>query len=373
MVREKEKGSGVFWIFINHEGQRKSVKIGGKKAAKQAQQKIEHEIALGKLDLAKKQMPTFKKYSDLWLESYIKPLRRLSTYNRYKDLLEKHVCPEIGTIQIHKIKRSDIKSLLMKKLSEGYSKSTVSLILNLVSGPLNNALDDEIISVNPTIGIMKRLDLKGNKSDKVDPLDKEETKLFLLTCQEHYPEHHPFFLTAFRTGLRLGELLGLQWSSVDWNNGFIEVKRSYKLGIISKTKTGKERRVDMSDQLKECLRELFTLRKEEALKSGRGSVNEIIFNKDGNYIEQNFIRRVFKKILVKAGIREIKLHATRHSYASQMLSRGTSPVYVKEQLGHSSIQITVDVYGKWIKNKDRNIVNILDDSDTLQSKANWVQ
>jgi len=94
MVREKEKGSGVFWIFINHEGQRKSVKIGGKKAAKQAQQKIEHEIALGKLDLAKKQMPTFKKYSDLWLESYIKPLRRLSTYNRYKDLLEKHVCPE---------------------------------------------------------------------------------------------------------------------------------------------------------------------------------------------------------------------------------------------------------------------------------------
>ena len=108
MVREKEKGSGVFWIFINHEGQRKSVKIGGKKAAKQAQQKIEHEIALGKLDLAKKQMPTFKKYSDLWLESYIKPLRRLSTYNRYKDLLEKHVCPEIGTIQIHKIKRSDI-------------------------------------------------------------------------------------------------------------------------------------------------------------------------------------------------------------------------------------------------------------------------
>jgi integrase len=125
----------------------------------------------------------------------------------------------------------------------------------------------------------------------------------------------------------------------------------------------------MSDQLQECLKELHIQRKAEALSTGKESIKKIIFHRDGQYIEQNFIRRIFKRVLAKAGIRENKVHSTRHSYASQLLSRGTSPVYVKEQLGHSSISITVDIYGKWLKNKDRNIVNILDSSNTLQSTA----
>jgi integrase len=368
LVKEKSKGSGVYWVFINHQGKRKSISIGigigNKKAALEAKKKIDAKIALGELDIQekKKKLPIFNEYSELWLEKYIKPLRALSTYNRYKDILEKHVCPEIGKTEIDKIKRSSIKSLLMKKLGDGYSKSTACLILDVINGPLNHAIDDELISSNPLIGIMKRMDLKDNRNEKVDPLNKEETMLFLSTCMEHYPEHQPFFLTAFRTGMRLGELLALEWRDVDWNNGFIEVKRSYKLGVISKTKTGKERRVDVSDHLNACLKELHKQRKAEALKTGKDSILKILFHKEGNHIEQNFIRRVYKRVLSKAGLREIKLHGTRHTYASQLLSDGASPVYVKEQLGHSSIQMTVDVYGKWIENKDRKIVNCLDDN-----------
>jgi integrase len=79
-------------------------------------------------------------------------------------------------------------------------------------------------------------------------------------------------------------------------------------------------------------------------------------------MEQNYIRRIFKRVLKKAGIREMRLHDTRHTFASLLLSNGESPVYVKEQLGHSSIQITVDIYGHLIPSSNRKAVNRLDNS-----------
>lgn len=169
--------------------------------------------------------------------------------------------------------------------------------------------------------------------------------------------------------MRLGELLGLQWGDIDFNGKYIRVERSYKLKQINPTKTGKARRVDMSNQLIETLKHHFIRCKEEGLKLGLGNAPEFIFHRSGQPMEQDFIRRVFKRILVKAGLREIRIHDTRHTYASLLLSEGISPVYVKEQLGHSSIQITVDIYGTWIPNSNRTAVNQLDSYASVQEKA----
>jgi len=165
---------------------------------------------------------------------------------------------------------------------------------------------------------------------------------------------------AFRTGMRMGELLALQWGDIDWKGRYIEFRRSYKLGKITPTKTGKIRRVDMSDQLLQTLRRFLVKRKEEDLSSGTGEVAEVIFHRDGKPMEQNFIRRIFKRVLSKAGLREIRFHDIRHTYASLLLTEGASPVYVKEQLGHSSIQMTVDIYGHLIPSSNRAFVNRLD-------------
>jgi integrase len=96
------------------------------------------------------------------------------------------------------------------------------------------------------------------------------------------------------------------------------------------------------------------------LEAGTGRVEEFIFHRKGKPIEQNFIRYPFKRILEKAGLREIRFHDIRHTYASLLLTDGATPVYVKEQMGHSSIQITVDIYGHLIPNSNRDMVNRLD-------------
>jgi integrase len=115
------------------------------------------------------------------------------------------------------------------------------------------------------------------------------------------------------------------------------VQRSYKLGRITPTKTGKTRRIDMSDQLIDGLRNLYALSQREALPGGQGEVREIIFPRAGKHMEQNYIRRVFKRLLVRAGLRQIRLHDIRNTFASLLLSDSASPVYVKEQLEHTSI------------------------------------
>ena len=165
--------------------------------------------------------------------------------------------------------------------------------------------------------------------------------------------------------LRLGGLLGAKWGDIDFNSHFITVQRTYRRGSFGRPKNGKTRRVDMADELEATLKGLLNLRKKEALERGKGEIEDIVFHDGtGRPMEQNFIRRIFKRALKKAGLREIRLHSLRHTYASLLLSQGVSPVYVKEQMGHHSISVTVDIYGHWIRSGNREAVNRLGEQIT---------
>lgn len=364
-VREKVKGSGEWWIFINHRGQRKSKRFGrDEKKALEAAKLIEARLALGDLGVVehKKKVPFFKEYASLWLEDYVKAIRRASTYDRYKLALEKHVYPALGKMRMDEISRGDVRNLLLKCRNSGLSKSITQIVHTVISGPMAYALDEELIGANPVIGLTKRLHLKAGKH-AVEPMSPDEVNTFLNVCSEVYPAHYPLFLCAFRTGMRLGEILGLRWGDIDWNRKFINVKRSYKVGVVGPTKTGRTRRVDISDQLYKVLLDLRNQQKVKPFPVERDEESwkrNVVFQREGKPYEQNFVRRVFKSALEKAGIRQMRVHDIRHTYASLLLSDGVSPVYVKEQLGHSSIQMTVDIYGHLIPNDNRHVVNILD-------------
>ncbi|MDY6987943.1 MAG: site-specific integrase [Thermodesulfobacteriota bacterium] len=370
-VREKVKGSGEWWVFINHQGRRKSKRVGSEDLALEVAKKIEAKLTLGDLDLEKKEAvpcPTFSDYSKHWL-GFIEAMRTEATHERYEGILRLHVKPVIGKKQLDEIKRGDIRNLLLQK-TKTHSRSLVTLIRNVISGVFQYAMDEELVQSSPVTGIMKRFQWSKKRRSPVEPLTTQELSLFLKICRESFPADYPFFLMAARTGMRLGELLAVQWGDIDFNSRFVWVRRSYRRGKLASTKTGKERKVDMSDQLAAELKRLLKQRKKEALQQGLGQVRDAIFHRDGGtLIEQNYIRRVFKRILAKAELREIRLHDLRHTFASLLLSQGESPVYVKEQLGHSSIQITVDVYGHLIPGSNRGAVNKLDDAPTCTPGA----
>ena len=118
----------------------------------------------------------------------------------------------------------------------------------------------------------------------------------------------------------------------------------------------------MSRQLGDELRYLRVERAKEALRKGWGDVPEWVFcNEDGRPLwRSDFERRVFHKLLTKANLRRVRCHDLRHTFASRLLQNGESPAYVKEQMGHHSIKVTVDIYRHLVPGSNRAAVDRLD-------------
>ena len=170
--------------------------------------------------------------------------------------------------------------------------------------------------------------------------------------------YDPFL--SIHTGLRSGECAGLQWPDVDFRNRYILVRRTLTPhGDLKAPKNGKERKVDLSDAAIAVLKAHRAKLQAEYLKEGKPLPESVFPNREGRPHNMTNVRnRIFYRALDKAGLHRRPLHSTRHAFATLLLNQGESPVYVKEQMGHSSIKITVDVYGKWIRTPDRQAVNL---------------
>jgi len=363
-VREKIKDSGDWWIFIEHHGQRRSKKIGrDKRFALEAAKKIEAKLILGDLKLSKNEDVTFGHYAKTWIENTVPATCKRISISDYTGILKNHVLPDLEKTPVTDINKAVVKKLLQKKLKEGYAASTATHIKNAISGVLELAVDDNKISSNPA-QIIRKLIRSKVKKYHIDPLTREETKLLLETCLTNYPKHYPMLLTLCRTGMRLGEVIALQWGDIDFNDRFIIVRRSRSKSHTSTPKNDKYRNVDMSRQLTECLSKLKIKRKEEYLAKGEDVPEWIFISEIGTpLIEGHWRERIFKKILEKAKIRQIRIHDIRHTYASQLIQDNRSLAYIKDQLGHHSIQVTVDIYGHLVPGANKEVVDSLDDPD----------
>ena len=201
---------------------------------------------------------------------------------------------------------------------------------------------------------------KLESTTTIDPLTREELSLLLLIFQEHFPKHYPFVLTLARTGMRLGEACGLKWSDIDFQGRFIHIQRSYSHRRIETPKNGKSRRVDMSLQLTEIL---WRLKREREREMGDDIPEWVFISRKGTSINaDNWRWRVFDKALEKAELRHIRVHDLRHTYASLLLQAGESMIYVRDQLGHHSIKVTVDIYGHLVPGGNKSAVDRLDDT-----------
>ena len=376
-VRERPKGSGIWWIFIDHQGKRKAKKIGkNKKFAQDVAEKIGAKLKLGDMDLLdeQKEAKSFKEYADIWLNVTLPATCKVSTQNDYKWILNKHILPVFGKKPVTEISRLMVKKFLMGKIKEGFAQSTVTHIKNAMSGVLNLALDDEVVTINPAHRLGKIFQKK--QRDSIDYLTKEELSRLLESCRENFSDHYVMVLTLARTGMRLGEVLALQWGDIDFHNRFIHVRRGFARGKIETPKSGKSRPVDISLQLAATLQELRIRRKKETLRKGWTEVPEWLFvaEKGNPIVPSHWRKKVFKKALEKAGLREIRIHDLRHTYASLLIQAGESLAYVRDQLGHHSIKVTVDVYGHLAPEGNKAAVDRLDDKNFFpQQSATYTQ
>ena len=366
-IREKPKGSGVYWAFIDHNGKRRAKKIGtDEKAALGIAKKIEAKLALGDFGVLEKtkSVKTFKAFAKDFLEGYAKTALKESTYRGYRSILDKHLEPAFGKKPINEISRTDVKNFIFKKIKDGMSISRAKRIKATLSGIFSHAVEDGLILVNPAARLDRFLNAKDQSlSNEISPYSAKELEIYLETVRSHFAEHFPMFLTLARTGLRLGEALGLQWGDIDFRGKFIEIRRAWVNGRLTTTKTGKTRRVDATPLLLATLKSLNQRRKEQTLKNGWGEVPEWVFvNQDGKPLDPGNVRgRVHYKACEKAKLRRVRIHDLRHSYATIRISAGHNIADVSRQLGHASIKITVDTYYHWLPSQHTGEISELDE------------
>lgn len=366
VVSRNKKGCTLWFVAVSQPGGRAQLfPVDGLKdqaTAEMVAERTRAKLVLGelKIDPPIKQTWTFGDYGRMWLKESIKGTRRATTLERYEGVFAKYLLPEFGRVPLVDIRRVNLKNYLLTLHRKGRSRSTIAICRDVLSGIFNAAVDDEIIERNPIIGVLKSLKLE-RKTSEIVVLTADQIAALLQVCRERRPEYFGFFLAACRTGARLGELLALKWDDVDLDQGTIRICRSAKRGVISATKTGRVRVIDLSGQL---LAELEILEQERPFfgkKVKQQSAFIFPHRTTGKPIAQNTIRNIFKKLLTGANLPKVKFHSLRHSCASILLQSGCDMYYVSHQLGHQNINMTYDVYSHFIPASGRKPVSNLDD------------
>jgi len=366
-IRERD---GAWWVFVNHKGQRKAKRIGigtvGKRAAEDVAKKIEASLALGtRWDGPTK--ITITDYAEKWLHSYAAVACKPRTYELYESMFRVHILPVLGKVFLSDLRRDQIRELLAEKSRAGLKLGTLKNILAPLRGMLNQAVEDDLIPKNPANGMGKFLAKQRDKRDtgrRTDFYTEPELRQLLITAETEFSHDRELVHTAAWTGMRAGELFGLQWSDIEFHQNFVEVQRTvgYRKGAlnIGSPKSGKSRRVDLPAILADRLKVRYEKAKEKAALSEAAFIPWVFPNRsDKPQDASHFTSRVWHPLLAKAGLRRLPLHTLRHSYASHLIMRGESLAYVKEQLGHSSIQVTVDLYGHLVPGLNKGAVNAL--------------
>ncbi len=335
---------GAWWIFVDWRGRRRSKRVGDRATALDVARKIRQRLIEGDLRvLDSAPAETFEKFSTAWLELGEKG-RKASSHRFYAFNLRLHIVPVLGPKVVTAITRADCRSLLAACRQKGLKRASLLGVQRTLSAVLSQAVEDELLPANPAFRMGKHLRHGDEQPAAIQPLTHVEAHQFLQAVKDRVPEYHPFFLCALRTGMRLGELLALQWGDVDFAGRLIDVRRNLVAGRLTSTKNTNRRRVDMSLKLTESLRAHQRRAKAASLKAGRKLPPWVFTTREGTALDGDNVRnRVFYRLLDGAKLREIRFHDLRHTFASLLIQNGEPLTYVKEQMGHSSIQVTVRV------------------------------
>ena len=299
------------------------------------------------------------------------------TLASYRQIIRLHLMPSLGEIPIRRLHKGQIKGLLAEKLASSLSRSTVRIIHATVRALLRAAVDDGVMVSNPAEKLGRSLHLvtpKATRQEEIMAMNATQRAVFLETAARIEPRFAPLFWTLAGTGMRLGEGLGLQWDDIDVRQREIRVARAFSAGSISTPKSGHGRTVDISQVLTQTLGRLEIERKADVLRRGWPTVPPWVFiNEAGHPMDESKVRKAMGRVLKAAHLpAHFSPHCLRHTYASLLLQKGVSPAYVQRQLGHASIQLTVDTYGKWLPLGNKAAVDRLDGVNTGQSGSKVV-
>ncbi|MBK8903068.1 MAG: site-specific integrase [Anaerolineaceae bacterium] len=290
-------------------------------------------------------------YMARFLEEVVAHTVKPATYTSYSFWIKTHIVPSIGHLKLKNLQPHHLQHLYSQKLDEGLSKRSVQYMHAIIRRALNQAVKQGILIRNPTNAVTAPKPQKKTFAT----LTVDQVRQFLKEVEGH--RWYPIYVIAVMMGLRKGEILGLRWQDINFDNNTISVENvvleiNGKIHLGSpKTKKSK-RTVAMPEYVANVLKKY---------RKDVGAINGLIFQtSSGKPVSPRNLSRHYYQARESANIPKVRFHDLRHTAATLLLKENVHPKIVQEMLGHSSITLTLDTYSHVIPGIQKKAADKMD-------------
>ena len=301
------------------------------------------------------------KYKDwlyVWLEHYVQPTAKSKTYEHYRYLSEAHIIPHIGERELSEITTIDLQRYVSELIQngnkitgKGLASNTVNTIITVLQGSFRTAQNVGQAELDPSEKI-KRPPKVEKRVECFSVIDQRKIEQSVM---EHNKPKMFGVLLCLYTGLRIGELLALEWSDVDFEKGLLSVNKSSR---DNKSGKGEKRIVDTPKT--NTSRRIIPLPKQmiPLLKKHKQKANSAwIVSDKGQPVSTRSYQRSFELLLKNAGVEHRGFHALRHTFATRAIECGMDVKTLSEILGHKNPTITLNLYVHSLMEHKKEMMN----------------
>lgn len=324
MSTRKIKGSWWVDFRVNYVRYRRkspdNTKAGAKAYEAILRTKILNNEPLKPEKKEKEEVKNYKEFAREWFEIYVKNNNKHSEMLSKKSSLKTHLIPNFGSLLLNQFSSLKIEKYKAKKLASGLSRKTVNNHLTILNTSLKMAKEWKYVDHIPEIKLLKL------SPCKYDFLSRKEAKQLL---QQATGVWYSMILTGLKTGLRLGELIGLRWEDINFRNQTLTVERAVVNNVIGSPKSNKPRYIPLCEEL---YQHLHSIRKDDGY---------VFWTRKGRYLSTRICYIYLKKTYQKANLRHISWHVLRHTFASHLVEVNAPLKAVQELLGHADISTTM--------------------------------
>jgi len=376
----ENRGKNTWRLVVNDgytpDGKRKrntkTIKAKNKREAEQLLGQLIAEIEKGRfIDPTKL---TFKDFAERWLSDYAEVNLAPKTVFRYKQLLNSRIFPAMGHLKIEQIRPTHLLEFYKNLQEEDIrldgkqgklSNQTIHHYHRLLSAIFNDAIEWQVIVISPA----SRVKPPKVTRTQIACYDEKQTFSMLGALEAEPLKYKTAIVLALTTGLRRGEIMGLEWQDINFEDNTITVRQASQY-LPGKGTFTKEPKNEMSKRIISIPFSVMSLLKEyrkewlgSRLKVGDlwQGTNRLFTTWDGKPMHPDTFTKWFPKFLKRHSLHLINFHALRHTSASWLMAQGLPLKSISSRLGHSNISTTADIYGHALKSVDREIAEKFDD------------